>query len=123
MAGLGIGVIRMGFTWSRADVPCGSTDPDTRFDIVYNVGDFDFMEMYLSSFIVALLKIRFNLTFPCEFSFATQVHYMHFACILLGCTAFIIILVSFMTEPRTEAQVSNRQMKSTYIYIYIYNCM
>ena len=37
VVGLGIGIIRMGFTWSRSDVPCGSTDPDYRFDIVANV--------------------------------------------------------------------------------------
>ena len=47
------------------------------------------------------------------FDVVANVHYLHFACILFGCTFVVNIVVSLMTQPRPQEKVRKEYKYNT----------
>lgn len=59
MAGLAVGIVRMGLEWSRVAPPCGSTEPNTTFLVVSKVNYLHFAIILsgVSSFVIVVVSL------------------------------------------------------------------
>jgi len=47
-----------------------------------------------------------------RYTVVSKVHYLHFAIILAAITSVVIVVVSLFTKPRSEAQVSDLNLRN-----------